>query len=295
MHRLPITLLTLVATALAFVATARLSAADPAPEAGDPLDSIPKTLGPAKVRLGEVAELQLPAEFVFIGKGGMDQFYALTQNVRTGKEVGVVLAPQGWVLFFDYDPIGYVKDDEKASLDAAKLLSSLQEGQAAANSERKSRGYDAMRVDGWAARPHYDDATHYLKWAISLSSERDGYKQPWINHSVRILGRGGVMNVTLVTGPEDFATAEKESDAVLANYTYVPGETYAEFRKGDRIAQYGLAALVLGGGAALAAKTGFLAKFWKFIVAGVVALFAGIGKLWRAVTGSRTGSSGSPS
>ncbi len=40
------------------------------------------------------------------------------------------------------------------------------------------------------------------------------------------------------------------------------------------MAEYGLTALVAGGAGVVAAKTGLLAKFWKFIVAGVVAIGA---------------------
>ena len=54
------------------------------------------------------------------------------------------------------------------------------------------------------------------------------------------------------------------------------------------MAEIGLAALVVGGAAAVAAKTGFwkvlitaLAAFWKFIAVGAVAVFAAIGKLFK--------------
>ncbi|HEX7769105.1 MAG TPA: DUF2167 domain-containing protein, partial [Dokdonella sp.] len=66
----------------------------------------------------------------------------------------------------------------------------------------------------------------------------------------------------------------------LDGFHFNPGETYAEYREGDRVAEYGLTALVAGGAVAIAAKTGFLAKFWKLIVGGVVAGFAALGKLF---------------
>src|SRR5581483_11134091 len=72
--------------------------------------------GPATVTLGKTAELKLPAGYHFVPKESLDRFYELTQNVRTGSEVGVVLTP-GWLLFFDYDEIGYVKYEDKDKLD----------------------------------------------------------------------------------------------------------------------------------------------------------------------------------
>lgn len=250
--------------------------------------------GPATVALGKVAELKLPAGYKFVGPDSLDRFYQLTQNVRSGNEVGVVLAP-GWLLFFDYDDVGYVKDDEKDKLEADKLLQTMSEGQEAANPERKSRGWDELKLKGWATAPHYDAKTNNLKWAINLASSRDGYKEVWINESIRLLGRGGVMNVTLATGNEGFKAAEAEADKLLANnFSYVSGQKYSEFKQGDKIAAYGLSALVLGGGAALAAKAGLFAKlgvmfskFWKAIVVALIAAAAVLKKLFNKITGAQ--------
>ena len=158
--------------------------------------------------------------------------------------------------------------------------------QEAANQERAKRGWDEMKVTGWAAEPHYDTKTNNLKWAIKLSSSSDNYKSQWINESIRLLGRGGVMEVTIVTGNETF-TADSAAATVLLgqNYTYVAGQRYAEFKQGDKIAEYGLAALVLGGAGAAALKFGFFQKFWKLIIFGGAALIAGLGKLWNNITG----------
>lgn len=250
--------------------------------------------GPATVPLGKVAELKLPENYHFVGKDSLDRFYELTQNVRSGNEVGVVLAP-GYMLFFDYDEIGYVKDEDKDKLDADKLMKSMTENQDAANADRKQRGWDEMKLKGWATPPHYDAKTNNLKWAINLTSSQDGFKQVWINESIRLLGRAGVMNVTLASSTEGFKTAELDAEKLLAgNFGYVSGQTYAEFKSGDKIAAYGLSALVLGGGAVMAAKLGFFAqfgvllgKFWKGIVFAVIALGAALKKFFNKITGAR--------
>lgn len=251
--------------------------------------------GPKAVKLGNAAELKLPEGYHFVGPDSLDRFFELTRNERGGKEVGVVLAPGDWTMFFDYDPIGYVKDDDKDKLNAEKLMSSMSENQEAANEERKKRGWDEMKIKGWATPPHYDTVTHNLKWAFNLSSSQDHYKEVWINGSIRLLGRGGVMNVTLVADAADFKQAEVEADKFLAGgFNYVSGEKYAEFKAGDKVAEYGLAALVLGGGVATAAKMGWLAKFgvffakaWKLVVAAAVGIGVGIKKLFSKVTGGR--------
>ena len=296
----------LFALALSLSGFAR-AADKPATDAAESADAKPKSreealqragvklvAGPTTVPLGKVAELKLPAEYHVVAKESLDRFYELTQNVRNGNEVGVVLAP-GYMLFFDYDETGYVKDEDKDKLDADKLMKSMSENQEAANEDRKRRGWDEMKLKGWATPPHYDAKTNNLKWAISLSSSQDGFKQVWINESIRLLGRGGVMNVTLASSTEGFKVAEVDAEKLLAgNFGYVSGQKYAEFKAGDKVAAYGLSALVLGGGAVMAAKMGWLAglgawfgKVWKAIVFALIAMGAGLKKVWNKITGAR--------
>jgi hypothetical protein len=59
------------------------------------------------------------------------------------------------------------------------------------------------------------------------------------------------------------------------------------FQPGDRLAGYGLTALVGGGAVAVAAKTGLLQKFGKFLVFLVVGALAGLKKLLSAFRAQR--------
>ncbi len=79
---------------------------------------------------------------------------------------------------------------------------------------------------------------------------------------------------------------------VKKNFTWKAGESYAEFREGDKVAEYGLAALIAGGAAAVAIKTGFLAKFLKPIIIGVIALFGAIASFFKKLFG-RSANAGS--
>ena len=250
--------------------------------------------GPATVQLGKVAELKLPQGYSFVGKDSLDRFYELTQNMRNGKEVGVVMAP-AFMLFFDYDDVGYVKDEEKDKLDGNKLMKAMTANEDEVNAARKKRGWDEMKIKGWATAPYYDTKTNNLKWAINLATSQDGFKDVFINESIRLLGRGGVMNVTLVTDTPGFKVAETTADKLLAeNFSYVAGQKYAEFKSGDKVAAYGLSALVLGGAAVTAAKLGWFAKLgvffgkaWKAIVVALVAVAVGIKKLFGRITGAQ--------
>lgn len=250
--------------------------------------------GPSTVALGKVAELKLPAGHHFVGPDSLDKFYELTQNMRSGKEVGLVITPD-WTLVFAYDDIGYVKDEEKDKLDGNALMKAMSEGQEAANEERKRRNWDQIRLAGWATAPHYDGKTNHLKWAINLTSSQDNFKEVWINESIRLLGRGGVMNITLASDQPGFKAAEAQVDKLLAeNFSYVSGQKYAEFKSGDKVAAIGLSALVLGGAGVMAAKMGlfaklgvFFSKFWKAIVFGLIAIGAVLKKFLNRVTGAQ--------
>jgi uncharacterized membrane-anchored protein len=244
--------------------------------------------GPATYKLGSVAEMKLPAGYHAVEAGSLKDYYELTQNVFDGDEAGVVIAPgpSEFVLVFEYDDIGYVKDEDKDSLDAKKLMDAMTEGEAESNKRRVKQGWDEIKIAGWANPPHYDQKTNNLTWAVRLTSSQDGHKEAFLNESIRLLGRSGVMNVTLVTGPDTYATdTATTADLLAKNYGYVQGERYAEFKEGDKIAEYGLAALVLGGAGAAAFKLGFFQKFWKVLVFGGVAAAAFFKKMLNKLTG----------
>lgn len=238
-------------------------------------ESIPWERGPVLGKLGGEATVAVSEGCVFTGSEGTGQYMTLLENPVNGDELGTVLCTMGdgpdnehWFAVFEYDGIGYIKDDEKDKLDADALLKRLKEGNEAGNEERKKRGWTPIDLVGWAREPYYDPATNNLTWAIRLQSEHGAA----INHSVRLLGRAGVMSVDLVVSPEAYAAAVPPFDALIAEHTFVPGKTYAEWKKGDKIAAYGLTALVAGGAGAALASSGYLAKFGKAIVAGLVAL-----------------------
>jgi uncharacterized membrane-anchored protein len=59
----------------------------------------------------------------------------------------------------------------------------------------------------------------------------------------------------------------------MQGFSYTSGNRYAEFMKGDKVAGYGLTALIAGGAAAAAVKTGLFAKLFKVIAAAGAALW----------------------
>ncbi len=240
-------------------------------------ESIEWIAGPDVGRLGNEAEVQIPENCRFTESAGARAFMLATQNPPSGDERGILLcenpedAEDHYFVVFTYDASGYVRDDEGKSLDAMKILATLRRGNEMGNKERRNLGWSELTIDGWVREPFYDPATNNLTWSLRLS---DDSEESTVNHSVRLLGRGGVMHVDLVTGDEQLAAAVPAFEAMLTGFSYVEGQRYAEWRDGDKMASYGLTALVAGGAGAAAVKLGLFGKLWK-VIAG---FFAAAGK-----------------
>lgn len=245
--------------------------------------------GPEAGDLGEEARIVVPDNCFFTGAVGAKRFLERTQNPTSGLERGVMVcemaadAERGteqsdqWWVVFTFDPSGYVRDDEKDKLDPDAILESIKKGTEEANLERAKRGWGRFDVVGWVQQPHYDAATNNLTWSIDGKDQDDAHT---INHSVRLLGRGGVMNVDLIANPEQMASAVPAFNAAMTGFAFDSGHRYSEWREGDKIASYGLTALVAGGVGAAAVKSGLIGKLWKLIVVGVLALGAGLRRLF---------------
>ena len=222
--------------------------------------------GPGEGVIGAKAKIRIPQGYAFLDDKGTRRFLELMGNPPRDNHYMIAPADLDWFAVFSFDPVGYVKDDEK--IDADALLKSLKESDAPGNEERKRLGMEPIYTDGWHVPPHYDTGTKRLEWGMRLRDEKGRLH---VNYTSRLLGRSGVMSAVLVSSPQSLAEDMKAFNAALAGYDFVAGEKYAEFKSGDRIAEYGLGALVLGGAAAAAAKAGwlkFLGKFWIVIVAG---------------------------
>jgi uncharacterized membrane-anchored protein len=242
--------------------------------------------GPMVADLGGVGKIEVPKGMQFADGAGARRLLELNQNPPSGNEVGVMMPVSkpgaqnaGWIMLFEFHEVGYVSDSDKSSIDANAILESLKKGTEEANETRKKNGWTPFHVTGWEKQPFYDERTHNLTWAID--GKEDGAKpgDTTVNYSVRILGRRGEMAIDLVLGPEQLPTAVPTFNSLLDGFSYTSGNRYAEFMKGDKVAGYGLTALIAGGAAAAAVKTGLFAKFlallaamWKLIAVAFAAI-----------------------
>ncbi len=245
--------------------------------------------GPATAHLGNIAQVELPSGYVFYdGKATREMLKAAGEPV-SDDELGLIQSTnEDWSVIFEFSDVGYIKDADKEKLDADKLLADITRGNNEANKERKRNGSAPLEIVGWEVPPKYNPETHNLEWAIRGKSEGDLI----LNYNTRLLGRKGVMEVVLIVDPAKLEQALPQFRELMANYSFSTGNTYAEYRSGDKVAKYGLAALVLGGAAVGAAKLGlftwlilFLKKGWKLVIVAFAAVASFFKKLWSKITG----------
>lgn len=255
--------------------------------------------GPKLVTVASgLASINLPKDFLFADEKDTKNLMKYFGNRLSDQEIGSVFPndeSKQWFVIFDYDPMGYVKDDEGKKIDGDKLLKQIKEATEESNKEKSKQGLGEIKIIGWQVAPHYDEKTHNLVWAIL--AESNGHKL--LNYKTKVLGRYGVTSITLVSNLEELESIKPQLDKIVASYTYNKGKSYADYVPGkDKVAQIGLTALVAGGLGAAAVKTGILAKillslkgmFW-FAIVGLkklwILIIAGIGALFRKLFGGK--------
>jgi uncharacterized membrane-anchored protein len=191
---------------------------------------------------------------------------------------------RAWAVIITYAEDGYVKDHDAEKIDYNDLLKQMQKDIGDANPERTRQGYPTMELIGWAAPPRYDRGVHKLYWAKELKFS--GETQNTLNYNIRMLGRRGVLVLNAVAAMSQLSEIQKVTPQILSSIDYNAGNRYADFNaaSGDKVASYGLAALVAGG---VAAKLGLFKGLWiailaakKFIIIGVAAVVAWFKKLF---------------
>jgi uncharacterized membrane-anchored protein len=237
--------------------------------------------------------LKVPAGYLFTGKTGTNKWAVATSGREDAEARGLINSADGrWMVLFTYEETGHIKEDDKDDLDAGDLLDSYKEGQEQANEFRQQNGIEPIFIDGWEQQPAYNEQVKSLEWVITAHSPTSARI---VNFNTRLLGRTGVTSAVLMYG-DDVQLKDIIGDfrALMSGFTFKDGQRYSEFRDGDKLAEYGLAALVAGGGVALAAKTGLLAKLGlvlakggKAIILGIVAVGAGIANFVKRIFGKK--------
>jgi uncharacterized membrane-anchored protein len=237
-----------------------------------------------------MATINVPENFKFLGPD--DAEYVITDvwgNPKGSKPLGMIVpADQAAVMcnyafVVEYDDIGYVKDHDADKINYDDLLKDIKKGQEDANRERKKLGMETMELVGWASKPYYDKERKVLHWAKEFKVE--GAEENTLNYDIRVLGRKGVLNLQAVSGISSLDSVKAHINDVLGMVAFNCGHKYSDFNSStDKIAAWTIGGLVAGKILAKAGLWVVIAKFFKFIIAGIVLIG---GAIWRFITGRK--------
>ena len=285
-----------IAIATALILSARAEK-QPTPQEMQAMQKALKAIGELQYQSGEISlaggkvKVALPPDFQYLDAANarkvMVDIYGNPPQVTGGDGMIVpkgmnFLGGGGWLAELKWKDEGYVKDDDFAKIDFNEMLGELKKAYKTGSDERVRGGYGRMELAAWAQQPHYDRATHKLYYAKLFDT--DGPEQQ-LNYDIRVLGRHGVLEVSIMSFKSEMPEIEAKAPAILGMVDFTDGNRYADYKPGtDKVAAYGIAGLIAGG---ILAKAGFFkviflfaAKFFKVIIIGVVAVAAGIAKLF---------------
>lgn len=240
---------------------------------------------------GDIATLTLNDDFYYLSPADTERVLNIGWGNPPGiKTLGMIvpkatnlLSEGGWGVIVSYTEDGHIADDDAAKIDYNQLLKDMQAEDEDDNKARHEQGYDGITLVGWAEPPHYDQQSHKIYWAKELKAEHADVNS--LNYSIRVLGRKGVLELNAVAAMSDLPTIKRELPQVMGFADFTDGNRYADYSPAtDKLAAYGLAALVAGG---VASKAGLFAKLAlmllalkKFVIIGVVAVAAFVRKLF---------------
>jgi len=249
--------------------------------------------GQIKLRDG-LATINLLPEYRFVNPAGTETILnGIWGNPPSSDRPLGMIVPAGfspfdednWCVVVTYTDDGYVKDDDADSIDYNDLLKDMKEGTREASKERVKEGYPGIELVGWARPPQYDRQTHKFVWAKEIKFSDGESSENTLNYNLRVLGRGGILVLNAVASMSALPKIEAAAPDIMKMVEFNEGNRYADFKPGtDKVATYGLAALVAGG---VAAKTGVIKGIFvallaakKFVIIGVIALVSLIGRLF---------------
>jgi len=257
------------------------------------LDSLRYQAVPVKIG-GDLATLSLPDSLRYLDPADTKTVLVdLWGNPPSGAggTLGMIVpngvdftSPSAWAVVITYQADGHVKDEDANKINYDELLASMQKSTREENKEREKQGYEPIELVGWAAPPKYDSEGKKLYWAqeLAFGSSPDHT----LNYNIRILGRQGVLVLNAVAAQKDLPVIEAATPELLAAVSFNPGNRYADFNSStDKVAAYGIAALVAGG---IAAKAGLFKGLWlavlafkKFIILGIAAVAGFVMKFFK--------------
>lgn len=236
--------------------------------------------GPRDVPLAQQAVLKLPAGMDYIPQPQAGRFMEAMGNSPDSGLLGLIRASgeSDWLVVARYEAAGYIKDDDARDWNVDELFESLKTGTEEGNRRRQDMGFPPLEIVGWVQKPSYDATAHRLVWSMAARTPGETEAEQSVNYNTYALGREGFVTLNLITARATIERDKPAAHTLLSALHFNEGKRYEDFdSRTDKVAEYGLAALVAGVAAKklglIAVVLAFVAKFAKvFILAGAGAL-----------------------
>ncbi|MDD2266850.1 DUF2167 domain-containing protein [Sulfuricurvum sp.] len=240
--------------------------------------------GPQQIKVFDQATLDLPEKFIFIPNPEATNIMRAMGNPVSEGFAGMILPEKmdtWWFITVNYDNAGYIKDDDAKNWKSDEMLQQMKENAVQINEERVKRHMPEVDVAGWVQTPMYYGDNHEVIWSVATKAKgvEDDQAQG-VNYNTLVLGRQGYIGLNLITSLASVESLKPTSKMLIDQLHFVDGKRYSDVNfDTDKIAEYGLAALITGAAAKklglIALAAAFLAKFAK-----VIALTLFGGTLW---------------
>ncbi len=234
------------------------------------------------------ATIRVPNRFAVALDSDVRNFYEVVNGVSAPKNLEAMIVDTKTKSLVLYAPVheGYVKLDDWSDVDPDRMIAEIRENTENANVQRRANGVPPIHVVGWIEKPNLDRSASVVRWAVEATGE-DG---PIVNASALVLGRHGYEKLVWV-GPK----SEEPSlllDAARSALSFDTGTEYKDYQAGDRVAEYGIAALVATAvGAKSAAKFGLFALIAAFAKKGwliILMLFGAVASFFKRLFSNRS-------
>ena len=202
---------------------------------------------------------------------GLKDFYSFYYPDPSNNDVGI----QFYGLLFNDD--GYIKIDDWDQVKPDDLLNEKKENAKINNEIRKERGLETVEDVVWVEKPTLDKEYNMISYSFKVVWGN----QTNINTFVLMLGKSGYTEFEILASYEnedEFKASKQLIRHLKQNFKYNPELEYKDYKPGDKVAAYGIAALVATSlGVKGLAKAGVLMlalkKFWFILLFPFIFLF----------------------
>ena len=202
------------------------------------------TSGPADASLGTLADIKIPKGYRFADSTSAGALLTRMNNPVPQGLVGILAPESGqWWVVLTYKDVGYIKDVDKGQIAAAAILKTISDRAQRQNEVRRLHGLPLISSVDWALPPAFDAKTHSVEWAVKAKTQ----SAVVVNHTVRLLGREGLLDATAVAPYQSRDTAASiPLKELMQNISFKQGQRYVDHQQGDKISDISLATLIVG-------------------------------------------------